>query len=114
VSIVRSPSSLSYGESFTVEFSPTRSNTPIERVALLRNGSCTHAFDADQRYVSVPFTSHGTTLTVTAPPNATVAPPGFYMLWLIDMEGLPCKVAPFIQLTGRVRDISYIFPVTLG
>jgi len=114
VAVVHSPSKLTYGESFTVTFSPTKAKTPIERVALLRNGSCTHAFDADQRYVSVPFTSHGTRLTVTAPPNATIAPPGFYMLWLIDRNGLPCKLAPFIQLTGQVSDISYIFPVTLG
>ena len=55
----------------------------------------------DQRYVGIPFTQHGATLSVTAPPDATIAPPGFYMLWLIDDGGLPAKLAPFVQVVGN-------------
>jgi hypothetical protein len=83
-----------------VQFNPTSANTPIARVVLIRLGSATHAFDGDQRYVSVPFTQSGTTLTATAPPNPTVAPPGFYMLWLLDANNLPCKLAPFVRVAA--------------
>jgi hypothetical protein len=100
VVVTASPTSTVFGQSFTVRFQPTATNTPISRVALIRLGSATHAFDGDQRYVSVPFTQDGTTLTVAAPPDPTVAPPGYYMLWLIDAHNLPCKLAPFVRVTA--------------
>ena len=40
----------------------------------------------------------GTTLTLTAPPNVNVAPPGYYMLFLINRAGVP-SVARWVQLT---------------
>src|ERR1044072_9498040 len=43
------------------------------------------------------FTKGTGTLTVTAPPNAKVAPPGYYMLFLVDANGVP-SVATFVQL----------------
>jgi hypothetical protein len=100
VSITASPATVIYSESFTIHFQPTSTNAPITRVALMRLGSATHACDGDQRYVSVPFTQNGATLTVTAPPDATIAPPGFYMLWLIDGDNLPCKLAPFVRISS--------------
>ncbi len=98
--ITDAPGALSYGETFEIEC--TRS-TQIERVALMRCGSVTHAWDGDQRYVGMEFTQSDDGLTVTAPPNGAVAPPGPYMLWVIaesgpDAAGLPCKLAPFVIL----------------
>jgi hypothetical protein len=37
-------------------------------------------------------------LTLTAPANAYLAPPGYYMLFLFNNNGVP-SVAPFVQLT---------------
>jgi len=68
----------------------------------MRCGSVTHAFDADQRYVGLQF-QHlaGTnTLNVVAPPHGNVAPPGYYMLWIVDMAGNPCQVAAIVRLAG--------------
>lgn len=63
----------------------------IARVAMLRIGSVTHAFNSDQRYVGLSFFAHGPTLLATAPPNHRVAPPGFYLLFIVDAEGRPSE-----------------------
>ncbi len=110
VAITASPGIVLYGQSFTVQFQPTSSNTAIARVVFMRLGSATHAWDGDQRYVSVPFTQSGTTLTITAPPDATVAPPGFYMLWLIDANNLPCQSASFVRITTGWQRWFSIWP----
>ncbi|MGW2815629.1 galactose oxidase-like domain-containing protein [Streptomyces sp. NPDC001415] len=98
VTIKSAPGAARYGQAFRVDYTPASTAAAIAKVVLMRCGSVTHSFDGDQRYVSVPFTKAGTSLTVTAPPDGTVAPPGAYMLWLIDTNGLPCKTAPFIRL----------------
>ncbi len=81
-------------------------NTPqanaIARVALIRCGSCTHGYNPDQRYVSVSFdVVNGSTLRVRAPSTGNIAPPGYYMLWIIDDQGRPCEWAPFIRLCSQ-------------
>ena len=38
------------------------------------------------------------TLSLTSPPNGNIAPPGYYMLFLLDSAGVPSK-ARFIQLS---------------
>ena len=83
------PDSLHSMQEFTV-----RSGTgdAITRVALLRAGSATHAFNPDQRYVELAFTSQGgNLLQVKAPPNRNIAPPGNYMLFLLNAAGLPSE-----------------------
>ena len=92
------PRFVAWGQSFTI-----RCNAPnsIRRVALLRCGSCTHAFDGDQRYVGLRFDGIGEgRLQCEAPPNGAVAPPGAYMLFVIDEAGRPCQRARFVRLGG--------------
>lgn len=96
--ITSAPASAGYGQNIAVNFTPTSTNTPIAQVVLMRCGSVTHSFDGDQRYVGVPFTQNGSTLTVTTPPDGTIAPPGYYMLWIVDNDGNPCKMSRFIRL----------------
>ena len=67
----------------------------------MRCGSITHGFDSDQRYVGCVFTQDGDTLTITAPPNGNIAPPGPYMLWVIDSQDRPCERAQFLRLRRR-------------
>jgi len=99
-SITRAPAVIGYGASFKVS---TPDAARIASVALLRNGANTHAFDMDQRMVSLTFTKGAGVLTVTAPPNPNVAPPGYYMLFILDDHGVP-SVAPFVQLSFRPTD----------
>ncbi|KAK3990811.1 DUF1929 domain-containing protein [Cladorrhinum sp. PSN332] len=99
--ILDCPASASYGHSFTIHVSDASS---LQRVAFIRNGSCTHAYDFDQRYVGLAFTTtsgDNEHVRVTAPPNGNVAPPGYYMLWTIDTAGRPCELAKFVRLAHR-------------
>ena len=43
------------------------------------------------------FTRNGTTLTLDAPANPNIAPPGYYMLWIVDTNGVP-SVSTQVQL----------------
>lgn len=96
--------STDYGAQFHVDVD-TPSGDPIERVALIRCGSVTHGFDPDQRYVGLTFSS-GAQLTVTAPSDPDVAPPGYYMLWVVDAAGRPCAQASFIRVCEQELDVS--------
>jgi len=92
------PRRIAYGRQFDVT-SPEAAS--IGRVAVMRCGSVTHAFDGDQRYVDLPFERSGRTrLRVEAPPDGNVAPPGAYMLWLVDDRDLPCGNAAILLIGG--------------
>jgi hypothetical protein len=95
-SITSAPSSISYGSSFSVT---TPNAASISSVVLVRNGTVTHAFGMDQREVVLSFTVGSGSLTVTAPPNGNIAPPGYYMLFIVNGSGVP-SVAPFVQITA--------------
>jgi len=93
--ISNAPSSVNYGSSFQVQ---TASASRIRSVVLVRPGSQTHAFDMDQRLVELSFTTSSGVVTATAPPHGNIAPPGYYMLFVFDAEGVP-SVARFIHLS---------------
>ena len=53
----------------------------------------------DQRHVGLEITGTGPDrLTAKLPPNGRIAPPGAYMLFLIDATGIPSPAA-MIKLT---------------
>ena len=69
---------VSYGESFDIT---TPDADLVESVVLLRTPSPEHGNDSDERALRLEFSRSGeTTLTATAPPAGTVAPPGLYYL----------------------------------
>jgi VCBS repeat-containing protein len=70
----------------------------------MRPGAATHAFDMEQRLVGATFTTGSGVLNVTAPPNGKIAPPGYYMLFLLNSTGVP-SVGTFVQLTPASADI---------
>ena len=84
-----------YGETFQIL---TPQAASIRDVALMRPGAPTHHTDTEQRYVELTFTAGTNLLNATAPTNRNEAPPGYYMLWIVDTGGLPCTKAEFIQL----------------
>jgi hypothetical protein len=64
----------------------------IARVVMVRTGSCTHAFNPDQRHLALDFRFEGEDLlTVTAPPNGNIAPSGMYFVYTINQDGLPSR-----------------------
>jgi hypothetical protein len=100
--IASAPSGVNYGSSFTVQ---TPDAATISSAVLVRAGGVTHAFGMDQRMVGMSFSmidsSH---LSVTAPPNGNIAPPGYYLLFLLNNAGVP-SVASFVQVSA-VPDFS--------
>ncbi len=97
-SITSVPSSISYGNPFNLT-TPDAAN--IASVVLVRNGAATHAFGMDQREVGLSFTASSGSLTITGPPNGNIAPPGYYMLFLLNSSGVP-SVASFVQVGSQV------------
>jgi fibronectin type 3 domain-containing protein len=94
---------IGYGEQFSVDYT---SSSPIASAVLVRPGSTTHAEDMEQRLIGLcgaspqPACSDVGTgrLGLMSPPNGNIAPPGYYMLFLLDSAGVPSK-AQFIQLS---------------
>ncbi|GAA1069776.1 hypothetical protein GCM10009665_77420 [Kitasatospora nipponensis] len=71
---------------------------PIVRAELIRPAAVTHSSDPNQRFVDLPLTVHGdgsVDLNVTSNPN--LAPPGYYMLFVVDANGVP-SVAQWVHL----------------
>ncbi|MBM4439373.1 MAG: DUF1929 domain-containing protein [Candidatus Rokubacteria bacterium] len=91
------PAKAGYGQTFTIG---TPDAAAISQVVLMRPGSNTHAFDMEQRMLHTSFTKGTGTLSVTAPSSANAAPPGYYMVFLIDASGVP-SVAKFIHLSAN-------------
>jgi hypothetical protein len=94
--IQSAPLQTAWGASFSVQM---QSDSAVSKVALVKTGSVTHSFDFDQRYLEPAFTRSGDTLTVQAPANATLAPPGNYLLFVFDSAGVP-SVAKIIRLAA--------------
>lgn len=85
--ITGAPAAVGFGANFTV-------NTPqaagIAEVVLMRPGAVTHAFNQSQRYVGCAIVSAaGASVQATAPPNGNVAPPGHYLLFVVDGDRVP-------------------------
>jgi hypothetical protein len=92
--ITTAPTSVGINATFTISSAQAAS---IRKVALVGLGDATHGVDQGQRYVPLTFSASGTTLTVTGPPNGGVAPPGYYMLFIVDAAGVP-SIARMVQV----------------
>jgi hypothetical protein len=100
--IEATPERIDFAEEFQVA---TPDAAAITSVVLLRPGSVTHTFNTEQRYLELAFRQNGAGLTVTAPANANFAPPGYYMLFLVNGTGVP-SVASFVRLPSPAEDLQ--------
>jgi hypothetical protein len=95
--ISSAPDSIDYGQSLAI-------NTPdaasITKVALIRLGAPTHGQDQGQRYVPLSFTTSSGQVNAAAPTNGNIAPPGYYMLFIINSSGVP-SVASMVSVQGN-------------
>ena len=95
--ITAAPTSLAAGQSFQADVSST---TPIARLTLIKTPSTTHAFNMEQHFVELPFTTSGTTLTAQMPANPASVPSGRWMLFALDADGVP-SVARLLSVAPR-------------
>jgi len=105
--ITAAPSTVGYGATFDVE---TPDAATVAKVTWIRLGSVTHAFDQNQRFTSTRFSIPAPDTTVvldpltrltdtlvtppplvrvTSPANPNLAPPGHYMLFILNARGVP-------------------------
>lgn len=74
----------------------------IERVSLIHLGATTHAFDQAQRYLRLETIPFNGGLVVMAPKDNIVAPPGPYMLFMVDAAGVPSH-GEIVTVTNTTR-----------
>jgi hypothetical protein len=99
-SISKAPDRISYNRSFNIT---TKQARYISKAALVKLGSPTHGQDMEQRYIPLNFSRRGKKLKLTSPANANVAPPGYYMLFIVDDEGVP-SIAKMVQVKDGEND----------
>ena len=93
--ITAAPTEIGYGSFYRIT-SPRAGS--IRDVALIRPMAITHHTDSEQRYVRLQFHAFNDhTLSFWAPANSNLAPPGYYMLFLVDVGGVP-SVATFVKV----------------
>lgn len=105
--IVSAPNTITYGSNFDIFVDSTQN---IEKVAFVGLGAVTHGFDQNQRYVpAANFIANPiqNKLVVPAPANSAVAPPGYYMLFVLrrsinsangDSQLVP-SLAKYVRIT---------------
>lgn len=100
--IASAPATAQYGSS---AFIGTPDASSITRVSLIRTGSVTHAFDQNSRATSLSFTQSAGGLNVSMPSNRNDVPPGYYMLFLVNGQGVP-SVASFVRFPAPYEDTT--------
>jgi Domain of unknown function (DUF1929)/Galactose oxidase, central domain len=90
-----SPAQISYGQNFVVQ---TPDAASITKVSIIRLGALTHAVNTSQVFYPASFSKGPGILNVTAPPNGNYAPPGYYMLFILNGAGVP-SIAKIIRIS---------------
>jgi hypothetical protein len=93
-SITSAPPAVPYGQPF---FVGTPDAASIAGVVLIRLSSVTHSFNQEQRIVRPGFTVAAGGLEVTAPSDPNLCPPGYYLLFLLDGNGVP-SIARIVRM----------------
>jgi hypothetical protein len=89
------PASITYGQTFAAT-----TNGNIASAVLIRESAATHAFDMSQRLIGLNFAVNGTTVGIAGPPNSNIAPPGPYLLFLVDKNGVP-SIGQLVMVAGQ-------------
>ncbi len=72
---------------------------PVARAELIRPAAVTHSSDPNQRFVDLPLSVDGDNVDLNVTSNPNLAPPGWYMLFAVDANGVP-SVAKWVHLKG--------------
>ncbi len=96
------PTNTGYGEQMSLLTSDT---TNISKVAFVPLASNTHTLDMNQRYVELNFTKTTNQITVDSPTDFNIAPPGYYMVFIINNLGVPSE-AKIVKL-NTLNDTTF-------
>jgi Domain of unknown function (DUF1929)/Fibronectin type III domain len=92
--ITAAPGATTYGSAMTVA---TPDASSISAVNLVSLGADTHQSDMDQHFVPLSFTAGSGSLSVQAPSSPALAPPGYYMMFIVNGAGVP-SVAAMVRI----------------
>ncbi|NET34246.1 MAG: DUF1929 domain-containing protein [Cyanothece sp. SIO1E1] len=94
--ILSAPDTFKYGQPGTIT---VKNGTHNPTLVLIKLGSVTHSFDYGQRLAELPInvSEDGTSVVFTAPTNAHLYPPGYYMAFYLNDLGKPSH-AKIVQL----------------
>ena len=82
--------SVAYRERFKIYTDTDRIKGPKSRIVLIRPSSVTHGFNEEQRYIRLQYLNcQNGEFLATAPIDSNTAPPGNYMLFVVDSSGVP-------------------------
>ncbi len=82
----------------TIEIETLNSET-IDKICLIRPTCTTHCVNPEQRYIGLEFErKNDTILQVSLPRNVNLAPPGYYMLFILNTKDVP-SIAHFVKLS---------------
>lgn len=90
--IINAPTVIGWNQDFSIE-----ADESIAKVTLVRAGAVTHSFNNETRFFNLPIPQTGNIVTVRSPATASIAPPGFYLLFVWNTIGVP-SIAKIIQI----------------
>jgi hypothetical protein len=94
--ISSTPTQVGYAQAFSVQ---TPAPSSVSKVMWISLASVTHSFNQNQHAVSLTHSVASTSaITVTAPARAALAPPGYYLLFIVDNRGVP-SVAKIVRIS---------------
>lgn len=96
------PDAVAFGHDFKIG-SPDAAS--IDKVSLIRLGAPTHGQNMGQRFIPLTFTLSNNMVTATAPADGNIAPPGYYMLFLVDSNGVP-SIAEFVRVDEEIEQVA--------
>ncbi|WP_419997904.1 galactose oxidase-like domain-containing protein [Streptomyces boninensis] len=86
--IGKGPKKLERGASATFKVADAKK---IKNARLMRPSAVTHVTDVEQRSIALDLTKKDDSVSFKVPEDTSLAPPGWYMLFVTDAKGVPSK-----------------------
>jgi hypothetical protein len=100
-SINNGETSYGYGDTITI----TMTGGTAAKISLMGAVSSTHGNSMGQRIYFPAFSCSGNTCSITTPPNAHTCPPAWFMLFVLDSDGVP-SVAQWVRIGGDPAELG--------
>jgi hypothetical protein len=107
--IAASPGAVGYGRSFTVTMELAADAGAATAVCLVKPTANTHDANMEQRYVPLTFSyAGGAALDIDSPANASLAPPGDYLLFVMKTAAgrVVPSVARWVRLDPALNNVA--------
>jgi Galactose oxidase-like, Early set domain len=117
--IASAPALIATGNTFYASVTPGQGASSINKACLIRPGSPTHSLDVEQRYIELEppcppgqqcIEFSGPTPSFMAPAMSEEAPPGDYMFFVVNDQGVP-SVGKFVRVWGIVGSSVKVVPI---